>query len=113
MSQFSVRYYQNKRGDKLVEKFILGQDEAVSAKFLRIVDILEDRGPNLGMPYSRNLGNGLYELRIRGKKEIRIFYVSIYKPQTIVLLHAFIKRTPEEFQKKELAIACMRQEELT
>ncbi len=109
---FQVSYYQNNRGDKLVEKFILLQDETTKSKFARFVDLLEIRGPDLGMPHARNLGSGLYELRIRGKTEVRIFYIAMYDPHTVFLLHGFKKKT-QKLPAKELVIARMRQKELT
>ncbi len=59
-------------------------------KVLRTVDLLEEFGKELGLPHSRHLKDGLLELRIRGKREIRVFYC--FKKQKIILLHAFIKK---------------------
>lgn len=95
-----------------MEDFILRQDGNVIAKFDRISDLLEEKGPDLGMPMTRNLGGGLYELRIRGKNEVRIFYIAFYDPVTIIMLHAFKKKT-QKIPEKELTIARKRQKELT
>ena len=107
-----VRFYTTKSGKKVVEEFILRQDGPTIAKINRHIELLISRGPYLGLPYSRNLKQGLYELRIRGKNEVRIFYISMSSNGTIILLHAFNKRS-QKIPVKELEIAKKRQKELT
>ena len=45
------------------------------------------------MPHAKKFENYLYELRIRGKEEIRIIYG--FKGKTIYLLHGFKKTKTE------------------
>ena len=60
------------------------------ADFARMVELLMDFGPNIGMPHSRPLGGGLFELRPRGRGGIgRAFYCFTVR-RRIVVLHAFI-----------------------
>jgi phage-related protein len=66
-------------------------------------------GNALGMPHSKRLAPNLYELRIRGKEEIRILY--IFSKQTIFLIHAFKKKT-QKTPQKEILIAQQRMKEL-
>ena len=54
------------------------------------------------MPHSKKITGDLFELRIRGRQEIRILY-TFYRSQ-IILLHGFIKKTPK-IPPKELKIA--------
>jgi len=61
------------------------------------------------MPHSKSIGRGLFELRIRGKKEIRIIYC--YHRNEIVLLKAFIKKT-QKIPKRFLTQAKERQSSL-
>jgi len=61
-------------------------------------------GPNLRMPHSRAMGGGLFELRPRGCEGIgRVFYCFVIA-QRIVILHAFVKKTPNT-PEQELKIA--------
>ena len=47
----------------------------VLADYARIVELLVVHGPNLKLPYSRAFGDGLFELRPRGRSGIgRAFY---------------------------------------
>lgn len=42
----------------------------VLADYVRIVELLVEHGPNLKLPYSRAFGDGLFELRPRGRSGI-------------------------------------------
>ncbi len=50
-------------------------------------------GPDLGMPHTRAMGKGLFELRIKAAEGIaRVFYCTMVG-RKIVVLHQFIKKT--------------------
>lgn len=70
----------------------------VLADYARIVELLIGHGPGLRLPYSRPFGEGLFELRPRGRSGIgRAFYCFVAERRAVVL-HAFIKKsqqTPE------------------
>lgn len=60
---------------------------------VRALTMLERLGVQLGMPHARHVvGTGLWELRIRGGTQHRVFYVAV-EGQTLLLLHAFSKKT--------------------
>ena len=48
-------------------------------------------GEKLGMPYSRQISRNFYELRVRGRQEVRIFYC--FHLDQAVIVHAFIKKS--------------------
>ena len=88
--------------DAKLEKFIRSLDKSAAAKVLRTIDLLKMFGYKLGLPHSKKVHVRLFELRIHGKLEVRIFYT--FHRDTAILLHGFIKksnRTP----KKELDLA--------
>ena len=65
-------------------------------------------GANLGEPHTKALGNGLFELRLKGTEGIaRVFYCTLVGRQ-IVMLHSFVKKTPAH----ELKIAQNRMNEV-
>jgi phage-related protein len=81
------------------------------ADFARMVELLMEFGPNLHMPHSRAMGNGLFELRPRGREGIgRVFYCFIIEKR-IVILDAFLKKT-QSTPKRELNIARKRMKEV-
>lgn len=95
-------YFSSSNNESYVNSFIKSLDRPTQAKVVRLVRSLEQLGPKICMPYSKPLGNGLYELRIRGKQEVRIIYG--YLNESIVLLHGFIKKT-QKTPIKEINIA--------
>jgi phage-related protein len=85
-----------------VEAFLSSLQNKEIAKVLHTIELLEEFGNNLGMPHSRHMADGLLELRVRGTREIRIFYC--FHKNKAVLLHACIKKTQKTLDK-ELAKA--------
>lgn len=78
--------------------------EALLARYLRLTDLMLEFGANLGMPHTRAMGGGLFELRIKGKEGIaRVFYCTMVG-QRIVMLHGFIKKS-QKTPPKELKLA--------
>jgi phage-related protein len=80
------------------------------ARFLRYAERMEIYGPNLGMPHTRPMGDGLFELRLKAAEGIaRVFYCMLIG-QRIVMLHQFIKKS-EKTPRRELEIARRRMKE--
>lgn len=84
--------------DESLKKFIKTLEKPTIAKVLRTIDLLELFGPRLGMPHTKRIFGQLFELRVRGRQEIRIFY-TFYKNK-IVLLHGFVKKSLKIPQKE-------------
>ncbi len=80
------------------------------AKSLKVIGLLETFGNTLGMPYSKKVADDLYELRVRGTQEIRMFYC--YHVNQAVILHCFIKKS-QKIPQKELETAAQRLSHLT
>jgi phage-related protein len=82
------------------------------ARFIRYAERMEIYGPDLGMPHTRAMGGGLFELRIRATEGIaRVFYCTIVE-RRIVFLHQFVKKS-ERTPLNELRIARQRMSEVT
>ena len=107
---WEILLYESSRTEKPVEGFIKQQQPQAQAKILHKITLLQQYGIQLGMPHSRKLGSGIYELRIRGKEELRVMYC--YRNKTIYLLHAFKKQT-QKTPKAELEVAIKRFNSLT
>lgn len=83
----------------------------VLADYAHLVELLAEYGPNLRLPHSRAMGNGLFELRPRGRSGIgRAFYCFLVGKR-VVVLHAFVKKT-QQTPDKELKLARKRMKEL-
>ncbi|MYF75100.1 MAG: type II toxin-antitoxin system RelE/ParE family toxin, partial [Gemmatimonadetes bacterium] len=76
-----------------------------------LTDRMEKFGPNLGMPHTRAMGNGIFELRLRAKEGIaRVFFCTIVN-RKIVMLHSFVKKS-QRTPKRDLDIAIQRMREI-
>lgn len=91
--------------NKNIDNFLKSLEPAIKARTLRIIDLLSDYNYKLGLPYSKSLHDGLFELRIIGKKQIRIIYC--FHKQKIYLLHSFFKKQ-NKISKKDLSLAFKR-----
>lgn len=93
-----------------VDEFIRGLDFFTGAKVVRAVELLKHCGHLLGMPHSKKVAPHLFELRTRGRQEIRIFYC--FHGGNAVLLHGFIKKSAKT-PTRELDLAIKRFQSLT
>ena len=63
------------------------------ASFDRLARMMQEHGPDLGMPHTKALGAGLFEIRAKGREGIgRAFYCT-QVGKRIVILHAIVKKT--------------------
>ena len=107
---WKVLFFETSSGKSPVDEFVKDQQSQTRSKALRLFEILEEYGNMLGMPWSKSIGSGLYELRVRGKEELRILYC--FKRTNIYLLHAFKKQT-NRIPRKEFELALTRSKSLT
>jgi phage-related protein len=83
----------------------------IRASYARLTELLEEFGLELRMPHSRAMGQGLFELRPRGREGIaRIFYCTRVG-RRIVILHSFVKKA-DKTPQRELDVARARQKEV-
>lgn len=83
----------------------------IRAYYARITERMCSFGPNLGMPFTDSLGQGLFEIRARGKEGIgRVFFCTLAE-RKIFILHAFIKKS-QKIPVRELEVAHKRLAEL-
>ena len=103
---WTISYYSDS-----VQEEILEMPAGFLGRYLRYADRMELYGPDLGMPHTRAMGEGLYELRLKAAEGIaRVFYCTIVGKK-IVMLHQFIKKT-DKTPPKELGIARRRLKEV-
>jgi len=83
----------------------------IVADYARLAELLIEFGPSLRLPHSRAFGDGLFELRPRGRSGIgRAFYCFLLDKR-VVVLHAFVKKS-QETPDRELRLARKRLKEL-
>jgi len=103
---FTIEYFHAR-----VKAEIESWSDDLLADFARMVELLIDFGPNVGMPHSRPMGGGLFELRPRGREGVgRAFYCFTFG-RRVVILHAFKKKT-RETPEQDLRLARKRMKEV-
>lgn len=101
---FEVDYYKLNNGKKPVEEFIDSLEPKMRMKAMATIKLLSEYGNQLREPYSKSMGDGLFELRIKFSSDIsRIFYFFIVDNK-IILTNGFIKKTVKT-PKTELDLA--------
>jgi len=83
----------------------------VVADYARLIELLTEHGPNLRLPHSRAFGDGLFELRPRGRSGIGRAFYCFMVGKRIFVRHAFIKKT-QETPDRELKLARKRMKDL-
>ena len=104
--KWKVTYYD----EKVFEK-IQRWPKKLKARYVALTDVMMEQGPNLGMPHTKALSDGLFEIRVKAKEGIgRVFYM-VQVGKEIVILHSFIKKTMKT-PDKEKQIALRRLKEV-
>jgi len=99
--------YYSEKEMQVIEKWPRG----IRASYARITGQMKEFGPNLGMPYTRAMGDGLFEIRAKGSEGIgRTFFCTLVG-EKIVVLNSFIKKT-QKTPKAELDKAKTRMKEV-
>jgi phage-related protein len=97
--EWEITYF-SERVQKTIDKWPIG----IRAFYARTTERMIVFGPNLGMPFTRSMGEDLFEIRVRGKEGIGRAFFCIAVGRKIVILHAFIKKT-KKTPRKEIDIA--------
>lgn len=101
---FDIDFYRLPDGTAPVEEFLDTLTVKMRNKALDSLLILEEFGNSLREPYSKYMGNGLFELRIKFSSDIsRIFYF-FYADNKIILTNGFIKKT-QKTPRSQLKLA--------
>lgn len=106
-SPWKITFYSSK-----VRKKALFLPSGILADFLRLLDLIKENGPNLGMPYTASMGDGLFEIRAKGKEGIGRVFFCVLIEQEVIVLHSFVKKS-QKTPKKELDLARKRKKELS
>lgn len=90
---YRILYYADKNGKRPVEEFIDALDVKMRVKVFGRLELLEEYGPVLGMPFTRHLEDGIFELRaVCGNNITRILYFFVVGKR-IVVTDGFVKKT--------------------
>lgn len=95
-----------------MQEFLDSLPDKHLGKVLQVIQMLEERGPNLPFPYSSQVEGKLRELRAHyGRVQYRILYYGDVRG-VFILLHAFRKKTARiPDREKRLAMQRLKSDE--
>ena len=103
---YTIAYYSS-----TVEKQILELPDTLAARYVVLTRRMLAIGPHLTEPHTKAMGDGLFELRLKGAEGIaRVFFCTLIGKR-IVMLHSFVKKT-NRTPKRELETAHIRLKEV-
>lgn len=90
---YAVEYFERPDGSRPAEEFILEQDFKMQAKLFMALEFLEEQGPMLREPFSKPLGEGVFEIRAKQGSDIsRVLYFFVVGKK-VILTNGFVKKT--------------------
>lgn len=102
-----VIYYTTIIGENPTADFIASLSERQKTKVVRILTYVEKYGLVTAIPHIKKLtGSPLWEIRILGQDNIRVFYAAIER-NAIIVLHGFIKKS-QKTPLREVEVAMNR-----
>ena len=104
--EWHISFYNQK-----VEDETLAFPEGILANFLHVAEMIEECGPALGLPYTKALGSGLFEIRAKGVEGIGRSFFCTVKDKEVVILHSIIKKT-QKIPNKEIGLVRKRLKEV-
>src|SRR5579872_7608595 len=106
-TKWTIEYYESSSGTYPVADFIENLDYLAKAKVINTFTLLEDFGIRLGLPHTKKLtGTDLWELRILGGDNLRVFYIAV-TGKIFLMLHGFSKKK-QKTDRQEIKTAQLR-----
>lgn len=88
-----VELYETESGRCPIQEYLDSLSPKLLAKTMRTIDLLENNGTHLHMPFSASLGDGIFELRtILGSDHSRVLYF-FFVGHKAVITNGFLKKT--------------------
>jgi phage-related protein len=76
-----------------VEDEILAMPPKIQARMIKLLELIQKYGGNLGAPHTEPMGDGLFEIRAKAQEGIGRSLYCYMKGRHIVVLHAFVKKS--------------------
>ena len=108
--KFTVEFYEKENGEIPVINFIDSLEPKLGAKVLSLIEILEEKGNQLRLPYSECLEDGIFELRCKFGSDITRTLYFFYEGANIILTNGFVKKT-QKTPAQEINLAKLRRDD--
>lgn len=90
---FEIVFYDRPDGTEPVREFLDSLDVKMRAKLVREIELLAVNGTELREPYSKAVGDGIFELRAKVGSDISRVLYFFFIGQKIILTNGFIKKS--------------------
>ena len=103
-SKFTIQYVELPNGRVPVHEFLDSLDDKAAAKVAALLERLRIHGTQIPAKFSKNLGHGLFELRVEHFDRIfRVFY--FFQPGMLVVLTSGFQKKTMELPQVQIARA--------
>ena len=93
MQGFEVLFYDKPDGTEPAKDFILSLDVKMQAKIVKEIELLAANGTELREPYSKYIGDNIFELRAKVGSDISRVLYFFFVGHKVILTNGFIKKT--------------------
>ncbi len=104
--EWQIIYY-----NENLEQEIFNLPDGLLARYLHLTDLMIEFGSNLGLPHTKAIDRGLFELRVKSKEGIARIFFCTKIGKKIIMLHSYIKKS-QKIPKREFKIAVSRMNEV-
>lgn len=104
--EWKIIYY-----NENLEQEIFNLPDGLLARYLHLTDLMIEFGSNLGLPHTKAIDKGLFELRIKSKEGIARVFFCTKVGKKIIMLHSYIKKS-QKIPKREFKVAVSRMNEV-
>ena len=91
--EFKVEFYHTVDGKEPVMDFLDSLNPKLRAKMVGLIDVLQESGNRLREPYTKSLGNGIFELRAKHGNDLARSLFFFYHEGRIIITNGFVKKT--------------------
>ena len=84
----------------------------IQARMIRLLELIEEHGANLGSPHTAPMGGGLFEIRAKAREGIGRALFCYMKGEHLHILRTFVKKS-QKTPKKDLDLAKTRMKEVS
>ena len=88
-----IVFYTKTDGTKPAKEFLDSLDKKMRVKMSSVISVLEKYGIKVREPYSKNIGDGIFELRAKVGHDISRVLYFFFIGNKAVLTNGFIKKT--------------------
>lgn len=92
ITMWDIKFYEKENGETPAKDFIDDLDITTQTKIFFVLDLLETEGNRVREPYTKPLLDGIFEIRVKTDKAVRVLYF-FKSGKKIILTNGFVKKT--------------------